>query len=228
VIRGESKVTRAHLERTAIVYVRQSTLVQVREHTESTARQYDLAGQAARLGWAGTDIEVIDADLGLSGRSATRRDGFKQLVARVCLGEVGAVFGLEVSRLARSNADLARLLELARLTATLVIDGDGVYEPSDINDRLLPQLSDLDQFLRREWPGHVVDDASSTWRRRRRRAAGSVSRSGVGGVPAQREQLTVGGRELGPGLGEFAAQLGQPGRKGGDDAGGGVVAGFTG
>ena len=136
-IRGESKVTRAHLERTAIVYVRQSTLMQVREHTESTLRQYDLAGQAARLGWAAAGIEVIDADLGLSGRSATRRDGFKQLVARVCLGEAGAVFGLEVSRLARSNADLARLLELARLTATLVIDNDGVYDLSDINDRLL-------------------------------------------------------------------------------------------
>jgi DNA invertase Pin-like site-specific DNA recombinase len=137
VIRGEQKVTRSHLERTAIVYVRQSTLVQVREHTESTLRQYDLAAQAARLGWAGTAIEVIDADLGLSGRSASHRDGFKQLVAQVCLGEVGAVFGLEVSRLARSNADLARLLELARLTSTLVIDGDGVYDLSDFNDRLL-------------------------------------------------------------------------------------------
>jgi DNA invertase Pin-like site-specific DNA recombinase len=92
--------------------------MQVREHTESTLRQYDLAGQAARLGWAGTAIEVIDADLGLSGRTASHRDGFKHLVAQVCLGEVGAVFGLEVSRLARSNADLARLLELARLTST--------------------------------------------------------------------------------------------------------------
>jgi DNA invertase Pin-like site-specific DNA recombinase len=87
--------------------------VQVREHTESTLRQYDLTAQAARLGWPGIAIEVIDADLGLSGRTASHRDGFKQLVARVCLGEVGAMFGLEVSRLARSNADLARLLELA-------------------------------------------------------------------------------------------------------------------
>jgi DNA invertase Pin-like site-specific DNA recombinase len=113
VIRGESKVTGSHLERAAIVYVGQSTLVQVREHTESTLRQYDLAAQAARLGWAGAAIEVIDADLGLSGRSASGRDGFKHLVARPCLGEVGAVFGLEVSRLARSSAGLARLLELA-------------------------------------------------------------------------------------------------------------------
>jgi DNA invertase Pin-like site-specific DNA recombinase len=137
VIRGEQKITAAHLERAAVVYVRQSTLMQVREHTESTLRQYDLAAQAARLGWPGAAIEVIDADLGLSGRTASHRDGFKHLVARVCLGEVGAVFGLEVSRLARSNADLARLLELARLTSTLVIDTDGVYDLSDINDRLL-------------------------------------------------------------------------------------------
>ena len=136
-MRGEPKVTSAHLERTAICYIRQSSLAQVREHTESTARQYGLAALAARLGWPAARIEVIDCDLGLSGRSATYREGFKELVARVCMGEVGAVFGLEVSRLARSNADLARLLELARLTGTLVIDSDGVYELSDINDRLL-------------------------------------------------------------------------------------------
>jgi DNA invertase Pin-like site-specific DNA recombinase len=136
-MRGEPKVTSSHRERTAICYIRQSSLVQVREHTESTARQYGLAALAARLGWPAPRIEVIDADLGLSGRSATYREGFKELVARVCMGEVGAVFGLEVSRLARSNADLARLLELARLTDTLVIDSDGVYDLSDINDRLL-------------------------------------------------------------------------------------------
>src|SRR6266545_2112675 len=136
-MRGEQKVTASHRQRVAIVYIRQSTLMQVREHTESTARQYGLAQEAARLGWPAADIEVIDADLGLSGRSITHRDGFKHLVARVCLGEVGAVFGLEVSRLARSNADLSRLLELARLTDTLVIDADGVYDLADINDRLL-------------------------------------------------------------------------------------------
>ena len=136
-MRGEPKVTSSHLQRTAICYIRQSSLMQVREHTESTARQYGLAALAARLGWPAAGIEVIDCDLGLSGRSATYREGFKELVARVCMGEVGAVFGLEVSRLARSNADLARLLELARLTGTLVIDSDGVYELSDINDRLL-------------------------------------------------------------------------------------------
>src|SRR6266568_300291 len=136
-MRGEWKITPAHLDRTAMIYLRQSTLMQVREHGESTARQYGLAGEAARLGWPAVRIEVIDCDLGLSGRTATRREGFKRLLGQVCLGEVGAIFGLEVSRLARSNADLSRLLELARLTDTLVIDADGVYDLSDINDRLL-------------------------------------------------------------------------------------------
>ena len=157
---------RSHLERTAIVYVRQSTLVQVREHTESTLRQYDLAAQAARLGWAAGDIEVIDADLGLSGRSASDRDGFKQLVARVCLGEVGAVFGLEVSRLARSNADLARLLELARLTATLVIDNDGVYDLSDINDRLLLGLKSQMSEAELHWLTSRMNEAKRAAARR--------------------------------------------------------------
>lgn len=131
------KVGAFYLERTAIVYVRQSTLTQVRENTESTARQYALTEEAARLGWAASKIEVIDSDLGLSGRSADRRSGFRELVSRICLGEVGAIFGLEVSRLARSSADLARLLELARLTDTLVIDSDGIYDLRDFNDRLL-------------------------------------------------------------------------------------------
>src|SRR5690348_9000319 len=146
--------------------VRQSTMVQVREHTESTLRQYDLAGQAARLGWPAAGIEVIDADLGLSGRSATHRDGFKQLVARVCLGEVGAVFGLEVSRLARSNADLARLLELARLTSTLVIDNDGVYDLSDINDRLLLGLKSQMSEAELHWLTSRMNEAKRAAARR--------------------------------------------------------------
>ncbi len=136
-MRGENKVGRQHLERTALIYIRQSTMAQVREHTESTARQYALAEEAARLGWPASAIEVIDADLGVSGRSVEGRDGFKGLVARVCLGEIGAIFGLEVSRLARSSADLSRLLEYARLTDTLVIDSDGVYDLAEFNDRLL-------------------------------------------------------------------------------------------
>ena len=136
-MRGENKIGRQHLERTALIYIRQSTMAQVREHAESTARQYALAEEAARLGWPASAIEVIDADLGVSGRTADGRDGFKGLVARVCLGEIGAIFGLEVSRLARSSADLSRLLEYARLTDTLVIDSDGVYDLAEFNDRLL-------------------------------------------------------------------------------------------
>ena len=136
-LRGENKITSSHRSRKCLVYVRQSTMAQVRGNTESTARQYGLAGEAARLGWAAPGIEVIDTDLGLSGRSADNRTGFKEIIARVCLGEVGAIFGLEVSRLARSNADLAKLLELARLTDTLVIDTDGVYDLADYSDRLI-------------------------------------------------------------------------------------------
>src|SRR5674476_691284 len=136
-MRGETKIRTEHRARTAVIYVRQSTLAQVRDHTESTARQYALAGEASRLGWPAGGIEVIDTDLGVSGRSTEGRDGFKALVARVCLGEVGAIFGLEVSRLARSSADLSRLLELARLTDTLVIDADGIYDLAEFNDRLL-------------------------------------------------------------------------------------------
>jgi len=132
-----TKISRSHLDRVALVYVRQSSLAQVRDHTESTARQYALAEQATALGWAPGSVQVIDADLGVSGRSTEGRDGFRYLISRVCLGEVGAVFGLEVSRLARSTADLTRLLELARLTDTLLIDGDGVYDLTDFNDRLL-------------------------------------------------------------------------------------------
>ena len=132
-----AKITAAHLERTAVVYVRQSSIAQVRDHRESTARQYALVEEAARLGWDGSRISVIDADLGLSGRTASARYGFKELVGRVCVGEVGAILGLEISRLARSSADLQRLLELCALTDTLIIDGDGIYDLGSFNDRLL-------------------------------------------------------------------------------------------
>lgn len=134
---GQQKISPTHRARSALVYVRQSTLMQVREHTESTARQYGLAGVAVELGWAAQDVVVVDTDLGVSGRFGAHRDGFRELVSQVCLGEVGAIFGLEVSRLARSSAEFTRLLELARLTDTLLIDGDGVYDLTDVNDRLL-------------------------------------------------------------------------------------------
>src|SRR4051812_19877066 len=133
----ERKVTSAHLRRLAVIYVRQSSLAQVRFNRESTERQYALADEAARLGWERERIVVIDCDLGLSGRDAQAREGFKALVGRVCCGEVGAIFGLEVSRLARSSADLQRLLELSALTDTLIADADGIYDLHDFNDRLL-------------------------------------------------------------------------------------------
>ena len=112
-------------------------MVQVREHTESTLRQYGLAEEAVRLGWPASDVQVIDTDLGISGRFGVAREGFTDLVSRVCGGDVGAIFGIEISRLARSNADVARLMEFAKITGTLLIDADGVYDPGDINDRML-------------------------------------------------------------------------------------------
>lgn len=134
---SQNKITSQHLDRMAIVYVRQSSLAQVRENRESTARQYGLVDEARRLGWEPGRIQVIDADQGVSGRSADARHGFQELVRRVCLGEAGAVFGLEISRLARSSADLQRLLEFCSLTGTLIVDADGVYDLQNFNDRLL-------------------------------------------------------------------------------------------
>jgi excisionase family DNA binding protein len=136
-VNGEYKITSGHRERPALVYLRQSSLVQVRENTESTMRQYALGDKAVELGWAAADVEVIDADLGLSGTSTLHREGYRCLVSRVCLGEVGAVFGLEVSRLARSQADLTKLWEICRITDTLLIDADGIYDLGDHNDLLL-------------------------------------------------------------------------------------------
>jgi excisionase family DNA binding protein len=136
-VNGEYKITSSHRQRAALVYARQSTMAQVRQHTESTRSQYGLADKAAGLGWPRTSIEVIDTDLGLSGKWGVAREGFTELVTRVCSGDVGAIFGIEITRLARSNADVARLAEFARITGTLLIDPDGVYDPGDVNDRIL-------------------------------------------------------------------------------------------
>jgi hypothetical protein len=136
-VNGEHKISGGHLSRLAAVYLRQSSMAQVREHIESTARQYGLEDEAVRLGWARGDVLVIDTDLGLSGRWGVARAGFTELVTRVCSGEVGAIFGIEISRLARSNAEVARLMEFASITQTLLIDADGVYDPRDVNDRML-------------------------------------------------------------------------------------------
>ena len=134
---GEHKITSSHRERAAICYLRQSSMAQVRQHTESTRSQYALADTAAALGWPPASIEVIDTDLGISGKWGVAREGFTELVTRVCTGEVGAIFGIEITRLARSNADVARLAEFARITGTLLIDPDGVYDPADVNDRVI-------------------------------------------------------------------------------------------
>jgi len=112
-------------------------MAQVRQHTESTRSQYVLADRAAAMGWARRDIEVIDTDLGISGKWGVAREGFTELVTRVCTGEVGAIFGIEITRLARSNAEVARLAEFAAITDTLLIDSDAVYDPADVNDRVL-------------------------------------------------------------------------------------------
>lgn len=130
-------MTSAHLTRTAFLYVRQSTLRQVLTNTESTARQYGLRQRAIALGWPADRVVTIDTDQGQSGASATDREGFQRLVAEVGMGHAGIVFGLEVSRLARNNADWHRLLEICALTGTLICDEDGLYDPGEFNDRLL-------------------------------------------------------------------------------------------
>ncbi len=131
------KITEQHRSRPAYIYVRQSTNAQVLHHQESTERQYALRTMALELGWSESAIRTLDRDLGMTGTEMTKREDFKTLVADVSMGQVGAVFALEVSRLARSNLDWHRLLELCALTATLVIDEDGCYDPSDFNDGLL-------------------------------------------------------------------------------------------
>jgi DNA invertase Pin-like site-specific DNA recombinase len=136
-VNGEHKITSRHLERKALACLRQSSMAQVRHHTESTRSQYALADRAAEMGWARRDIEVTGTDLGISGKWGVAREGFTELVTRLCTGEVGAIFGIEITRLARSNAEIARLAEFAAITGTLLIDPDAVYDPADVNDQVL-------------------------------------------------------------------------------------------
>ena len=133
----DPKVTGRHLARAAYLDVRQSTLHQVVANTESGVRQYALRQRAVALGWPADRVVVIDCDQGQSGARAADRAGFQRLVAEVGLGHAGIVLGLEVSRLARSSADWHRLLELCALSGTLLLDEDGLYDPSQFNDRLL-------------------------------------------------------------------------------------------
>ena len=131
------KVNAGHLKRNAYLYVRQSTIRQVLENTESTKRQYALQQRAIALGWPVEQVVVIDSDLGQSGASAVDREGFQKLVAEVGMGKAGIVLGLEVSRLARNSTDWHRLLEICALADTLILDEDGLYDPAHFNDRLL-------------------------------------------------------------------------------------------
>src|ERR1700742_3496393 len=132
-----AKITASHLARHAVVYLRQSSAAQVEHNRESTERQYALASKARELGWPAERIVVIDEDLGLSGGATATRSGFARLTAEVALARVGLVLGLEVSRLARNDAEWYRLIDLAGLTDTLIGDGDGLYHPAVFNDRLL-------------------------------------------------------------------------------------------
>ena len=131
------KIAEHHLSRVACIYIRQSTQGQVRFNQESTERQYNLKNKAQSLGWSLEKIRILDRDLGQSGARTTNREDFKTLVSDVAMGQVGAIFSLEASRLARSNKDWHRLLELCAITSTLVIDEDGCYDPSEFNDSLV-------------------------------------------------------------------------------------------
>jgi DNA invertase Pin-like site-specific DNA recombinase len=131
------KIRRPHLERLAVVYVRQSTQRQVLENRESTELQYKLTRRAEELGWRPDRVLVIDEDLGHSGTSAADRAGFQRLLAEVGLNHVGLILGSEMSRLARSCKDWYQLLELAAVFGVLIADQDGLYDPGEYNDRLL-------------------------------------------------------------------------------------------
>jgi len=133
----DPRVTPGHLSREAYLYIRQSTLRQVAENGESTRRQYALRDRALALGWMTDRIHVIDQDLGQSGAHSEGRNGFQEMVAAVGLRKVGIVLGLEVSRLARNSVDWQQLLQLCAYTGTLILDEEGVYDPSAFNDRLL-------------------------------------------------------------------------------------------
>ena len=162
-MREHQKVTAGHLARNAFLYVRQSTLRQVAENTESTHRQYELRNRAHALGWPVDRVIVIDSDLGQSGADRDR-EGFRTLVGEVSMGRAGIVLGLEVSRLARNSSDWHRLIELCAMTATLILDEDGLYDPCTFNDRLIlglkGQMSEAElHFLRARLQGGIISRA---------------------------------------------------------------------
>jgi len=203
-----SKVTAAHLRKNAYLYVRQSTIKQVLNNTESALRQYDLKSRAIALGWSAEQVIVIDIDQGQSGASAADREGFQRLVADVGMGRAGIVLGLECSRLARNNADWHRLLEICGLAGTLICDEDGLYDPTDFNDRmLLGMKGQLSEALSRR-----LDKASSGYPFNRRTIWASLSASSV----------TV-GHELRPGYARVVAPAVVPHLAAGHDGLAGAV-----
>ena len=157
---SNEKVQPTHLQRAAFVYVRQSSAAQVEHHRESTRRQYDLADRARKLRWRAEQITVIDEDLGLSGATTQGRGGFARMTAQVALRRVGILLGLEVSRLARNNADWYQLLDLCGMTDTLIGDADGVYHPSVFNDSLPPHTATGNSGCRRSHALQLLPSSS--------------------------------------------------------------------
>jgi len=157
------KIKSHHLERKAYVYVRQSTAYQVRNHLESKERPYGLAERAKQLGFG--NVIVIDDDLGRSGSGMQERPGFGKLLTCVCQGLAGAVFALEASRLARNNRDWHHLVDLCALTETLLVDSDGIYDPRQLNDRLVLGLkgtmSEFELNLMRQRAREAFEQKSS-------------------------------------------------------------------
>jgi DNA invertase Pin-like site-specific DNA recombinase len=160
-----SKIEKDHLSRAAYVYVRQSKMIQVQQNVESKRRQYGLADRARELGWG--EVRVIDDDQGRSGNGNVQRDGFEALMADVCQGQVGAVFAVEASRLARNGQEWHRLLEFCAIVDTLIIDHDGIYDPKHPNDRLLLGLK-----------GTLSEMEISTFRQRSQEAIRQKARRG--------------------------------------------------
>ena len=146
-----NKIQPIHLQRLAVVYLRQSTMRQVVEHPESTRRQYALRERASQLGWPEAAIDVIDEDLGLSGADTTRRHGFRRLSEQVAEGRVGAIFAVEVSRLSRSSADWYRLLDLCGIADVVLVDEQAIYHPADPNDRLVLGIKGTMSEAERVW-----------------------------------------------------------------------------
>jgi DNA invertase Pin-like site-specific DNA recombinase len=164
-----SKIQKDHLNRAAYIYVRQSSLSQVEQNLESQRRQYALVERAKDLGWH--DIRVVDEDLGRSGSGKVERRGFEALLADVCQGQVGGVFAVEASRLARNGHDWHRLLEFCQIVDTLIVDHDGIYDPKHPNDRLVLGLKGTIEVksscrcfgnARRKLSGKRHDAASTT------------------------------------------------------------------